>query len=242
MPPEPSPSPRKLRLLWVEDHKMVFQGFRDSLRSKYDVLGPVIDGNDAIDQVALVRPDVVMLDLDLPGRHGTDILPELVQRFPDIPVIVVTVHNTPAVMEHVLRLGAKGFVPKGADVKGLRNAITSVMAGEIHRSPLVGSAPPSRTNQRHDKVIAGLDSARKRVFELIGKGHTTVEVARLAGMTRWGVYYHRKWIRKLMRITSEKGLDRAAMEWVIRQQAQRAAEAAERAKQRAKELATGKRG
>lgn len=213
----------KPRILCVEDHLMVFQGFRNSLRHRFEIEGPIVDGRKVIDAVAATLPDVIMLDLDLPGRHGTDILPELVVRFPDIPVLVVTVQNSPAVMEHVLRIGARGLVPKGADVRELSAAITDVLEGRVHRSPLVGSLPASRANHRHDEVIARLERPRRLVFELLGKGHTTSDVARLSGLSRWTVYYHRKMLRKMLRITSERGLDRAAIEWVIRQDAQRAA-------------------
>jgi len=99
----------------------------------------------------------------------------------------------------------------------LRAAIQDCLAGRVHRSPRVVRQPWQRRSHPHDEVIVKSEDLRRQIFRLIGEGHKTKGIAKLIGMTQWTVYYHRRALRKLLNITSERGLDRAAMDWAIRQ-------------------------
>jgi len=129
---------------------------------------------------------------------------------------VVTVETRPEVMEDALNRGAHGFVPKGAGFEELRVAIEAVFAGQIYRSPYIQRVRWQRPVHPHDEAIRQFDDTRRRVFALIGEGHSAEEVARRIGMTRWTVYYHRKILRDLLGVRSNRGLELEARDWLNR--------------------------
>lgn len=209
---------RRHRLLMIEDHRMVGQGLRRLLEPKYEVDGPYGDGNLVVGLVLDTRPDLIMLDLELENRDGSDLIPELHQKAPEIPILVVTVETRPWVMEEMILRGARGFVPKGGGEEELLAAIATVLAGRIYRSPSVKRLPWKRPVHPLDERIAQFRPPRKEIFELTGQGHSAVEIAQMLGMTVWGVHYHRRVLRRHLRITSPGGLETEARAWVIRQQ------------------------
>lgn len=207
----------KYRLLVVEDHQMVGESFRNMLEPEFLVDGPHADGRLVPALVRDTSPDLVLLDLELKYRDGSDLIPELTRDYPDALILVVTVETRPEVMEDVLNRGARGFVPKGAGFEELRRAIDAVLGGEIYRSPYIQRVKWRRPTHPHDETIRQFDELRLEIFRLIGQGMTAVEIAREIGMSRWTVYYHRKLMRKLLRVRSDSGLEVEAREWLIRQ-------------------------
>ena len=204
------------RVLYAEDHRVVFQGIQRMLAPWYRVEGPVVDGREVVARVHARKPDILILDLDLPNRHGSEMIPELKQAYPRMPILVLTVQTSPAVMEHILGLGADGFVPKGADVKELRKALADVQAGKVHRSPKVVRTREVAAAHPHDALIAEFDATRLKVFQAIAEGFGTREVAQRAGISSWGVYYHRKAIKGALGLDSDRSLERAAADWRLR--------------------------
>jgi two-component system invasion response regulator UvrY len=207
------------RLLLIEDHQMVGESFRNMLEPEFQVDGPHGDGRLVPALVRDTQPDMVLLDLELRHRNGADLIAELRRDAPDTFILVVTVETRPEVMEDVLNRGAHGFVPKGAGFEELRVAIEAVFAGQIYRSPHIQRIRYQRPVHPHDEAIRRFDETRRRVFELIGQGYTAEDIARHIGMTRWTVYYHRKVLRDLLRVRSNRGLELEARDWLNRQEA-----------------------
>lgn len=208
---------RKDRLLLVEDHLMVGESFRTMLEPEFQVDGPHGDGRLIPALVRETRPDLILLDLELKHRDGADLIPELRRESPDTKILVVTVETRPEVMEDVLNRGAQGFVPKGAGFEELRIAIHAVLAGQIYRSPHVQRMRWQRPTHPHDETIERFIPQRKVIFRLIGQGLTADEIAREVGLSRWTVYYHRKMMRDVLRVRSDRGLELEAREWLLRQ-------------------------
>src|SRR5580765_5521949 len=113
----------KARLLIVDDHALMCQGLRAILEPEYCVVAEVHDGEGVPAAVAQHRPDVVLLDLSLPGKSGTEVLQDLVATGSPPAVVVLTMHVERALAEHMIALGARAFVPKDARLGELRNAI-----------------------------------------------------------------------------------------------------------------------
>lgn len=211
-------NPPQFRLLVVEDHQMVGESFRRMLEPEFLVYGPHADGRLVPALVRDTRPHLILLDLELRHRDGADLIPELTRDFPDSRILVVTVETRPEVMEDVLDRGARGFVPKGAGFEELRRAIDAVLAGAIYRSPAIQRIKWQRLTHPHDETIRQFDTVRLAIFRLIGAGLTAEAIAQEIGMTRWTVYYHRKLMRKLLRVRSDSGLEVEAREWLLRQE------------------------
>lgn len=121
-------------MLLVEDHELMSQGLRVLLEPEHTIVGVVRDGAQVLAGVREHQPDVVLLDLDLPDQSSSEILAELVETHPALPVVVVTMHVEPIVADHTLRLGARGFVSKASSVEELRLAIREAMEGRRFRS------------------------------------------------------------------------------------------------------------
>ena len=131
----------KPRLLLAEDHRLVAESLKVLLSRRYQVLDIVTDGTEVVSAVRRLQPDVLLLDLSLPNRHGADILRELTADVPSVRVLVVTMHGADEVGREVMRLGAFGFVPKNASSVVLFATIDEVLVGR-RVSPFRGSAKP----------------------------------------------------------------------------------------------------
>jgi DNA-binding NarL/FixJ family response regulator len=102
------------RLLIADDHVMVSEGLRSALSPRFDVVGLVLDGGEVLDAIKRLYPDIVLLDLSMPGRPGLQILEDLQREAIDVRVVVVTMHNEASLCRQAFALGAAAFVPKGA--------------------------------------------------------------------------------------------------------------------------------
>ncbi len=204
------------RLLLIEDHQMVGESFRSMLEPEFQVDGPYGDGRLVPGLVRDSQPDMVLLDLELRHRNGADLIAELRRVASQTFILVVTVETRPEIMEDVLTRGAHGFVPKGAGFQELRWAIDAVFSGQIYRSPYIQRVRWQRPVHPHDEAIRNFDETRRRIFELLGEGHSAEQVARQIGMTRWTVYYHRKKLRQLLGLRSDRGLELEARDWLNR--------------------------
>lgn len=199
----------KTRLLLVEDHEIVGEGMKSMLSENYHVLAIVDDGARVLIEVARYLPDVVLLDLSLPNRTGIDLLPEIRSAWPDIRVVVVTMHAEAKLIEMALKLGASGFVPKNAGLKELETAIEEVVAGGQYVSPLLGKLGGGAAVDRMG--FDQLTSHQQRIVRLIGKGLKSDEIAALLGVTPWAIHFHRKNIRRKLGVHSDYEMHRYAM-------------------------------
>jgi DNA-binding NarL/FixJ family response regulator len=201
------------RLLLAEDHALVGEGLRLLLSGDYEVAGPVRDGGDVLAAVARERPDVVMLDLSLPGRNGLDLIPEIVQASPGTAVLVVTMHADRVLAERALQLGAAGFVPKDSSADELRRAIETVLAGGTYVSDRI-----TRQSPRHP-AVAGVPGAPARealaqltprqlvILRAMGRGLTSEAIAEELGLSVHTVHFHRRNLRRVLKVESEGGLE-----------------------------------
>jgi len=202
----------KRRLLLAEGHALVGEGLRVLLSGDYEVAGPVRDGGDVLAAVGRERPDVVMLDLSLPGRNGLDLIPEIVQASPGTVVLVVTMHADRVLAERAIQLGAAGFVPKDSSADELRRAIETVLAGgsyvseRIRRQPArhpttAGASAPAR------EALAQLTPRQLVILRAMGRGLTSESIAEELGLSVHTVHFHRRNLRRVLKVDTEGGLE-----------------------------------
>lgn len=199
------------RLLLVEDHALVGEALRAMLSREFTVSGPVTDGTEVLAAVAEHRPDVVLLDLTLPGRNGLDLIAEIQRVHPPARVLVVTMHAEWVMARAALGSGAAGFVPKDSSREELEHAIGEVLAGRTYLSSRLQpgetvSLPPSirqawmQLTPRHQQIVLG-----------IAAGRSTEQIADEHGLSPHTIHFHRRSIRRIMGIESDDGLARTAL-------------------------------
>src|SRR5688500_13933555 len=128
-----------IRILLVDDHAMVRRGMRDflALHEDLEIVGEAADGAAAIEQAAALRPDVVVMDLLMPGVDGIDATARIKAADPDIEIVAITSFVEEARVVAALEAGASGFLLKDAEADELAAAIRAAASGEVHLDPAV---------------------------------------------------------------------------------------------------------
>jgi len=169
-----------IRLLICDDHVIVRQGLKQILADTPDVevAAEAGDGPEAIQCVRRGGIDVVLLDIALPGRDGLDVLKQIHQEFPKLPVLVVSTYPEKQYALRSLRLGAAGYLNKGADPAELIAAIRKVAQGGMFVSPTVAETLASAMRKDSDQPPHELLSAREyQVFIHIAAGKSLTDIA-----------------------------------------------------------------
>jgi DNA-binding NarL/FixJ family response regulator len=203
MPRRPQPVSRA-RVLLVEDHHLMSQGLKSMLEPEYEVVGIATDGDAALEAATTLRPDVVLLDLSLPRRPGSEVLQELVARDNGPAVIIVTMHTDRALATRALQLGARGFVPKNAGVGELKEAISAALAGRRYVSPILTDTPPA--SRGFPAGYLSLTSRQLEIVRHIAHGRTSEEIAEALHLSYHTVHFHRRNIRRLLDLHTERDL------------------------------------
>lgn len=204
-------------LLIADDHALMAEGLRAMLEPEYAVLEVVNDGAQVIASVQFHQPDIVLLDLSLPGRSGIEIAADLHDRFPRIRVLIVTMHAEQIYADEALRAGASGYVLKLARAEELKHAIAEALAGRQYVTPLLtahSAEDASRLAPRGHPDAAGLEALTDRqreVLRLIARGCTTEEIAAELAVSAKAVEFHRVRIRKVLGLSSTAALVRYAV-------------------------------
>jgi DNA-binding NarL/FixJ family response regulator len=169
-----------IRLLICDDHAIVREGLKQILADAQDIAVAVEagDGPEAIQCIRRGGIDVVLLDIALPGRDGLDVLKQIHQEFPKLPVLVVSTYPEKQYALRSLRLGAAGYLNKGADPAELIAAIRKVAQGGMFVSPTVAETLASAMRKDSDQPPHELLSPREyQVFIHIAAGKSLTDIA-----------------------------------------------------------------
>lgn len=206
-------------MLLADDHALVRAGIRALLEriEQVEVVAEAGDGPRALELIEQLRPDVVLLDLTMPGVSGFEVLKESSQKFPDVHIIVLTVHEGEEYAFHALRSGAAGYLPKGAASAELELAIEHVMTGKKYLSPSIEQRAPSEVSEPYpgQPPPTELTPRQQEVLKLIAEGQSTKNIARTLNISVKTVETHRAQlmdrldihdIASLVRYAIKKGL------------------------------------
>jgi DNA-binding NarL/FixJ family response regulator len=180
-------------VLVVDDHPVVREGVSAILRSEpgVDVVGQCHSGEQALRQAIALHPDVVVLDLRLPGASGLEVCAALAQREPKTKVVMLTSFPNEGVIQRAFTAGAKAFVVKESDPGELRKAVTTVMAGETFVDPRTAKKLIAlATKGRRAKGPFGLTLQEMRVLERVPKGLTNREIGEELGVSEETIKTH----------------------------------------------------
>jgi DNA-binding NarL/FixJ family response regulator len=185
-----------IRVLLVEDHALVRAGIRALLEQLpgVEVVAEASTGYDALHLIAQHLPLVVLMDIGMAGMNGLEVMVQVTQDFPDVRVIMLSMHAHEEFVLQALRGGAAGYLLKDAGTAELELAIRAIARGEIYLSPAVSRHVVGEYVRRVGSTPVGLDQLTPRqreILRLIAQGHTTKEIAQQLAISVKTVETHR---------------------------------------------------
>jgi DNA-binding NarL/FixJ family response regulator len=178
----------KISILLVDDHSLVRRGFRRLLEDARDitVVGEASDGAEAVRLAEQLRPQVIVMDCALPGMSGLDATRRILQKFPDIAILMLSMHSEDTWVHQAMAAGARGYILKSAVDMELVTAIRRVVAGEVVLDPQL-----SRATTLKGEGKSGLTVRELEVLQLIVAGKSNKEIAADLDLSANTVAVHR---------------------------------------------------
>jgi DNA-binding NarL/FixJ family response regulator len=212
--------PRQARILLVDDHPIVREGLAQLIQEHggFVVCGEAEDADQAMELVPQLKPDLVIVDVSLANSNGLELVKQFKTHFPDLPALVLSMHDETVYAPRALQAGARGYVMKREARQSIVKAIQRVLEGGIYVSDsmsahfleqVAGGKPSARKGG-----IARLTDRELQVFELIGNGKSTRQIAELLHRSVKTVEAHREHIKEKLALDNAAELNRLAYQWV----------------------------
>jgi len=210
-----------IRVLLADDHVLIRAGISALLQRIPDltVVAEADDGRDALQLIAMHHPNIVLLDISMPELNGLEVAERVAREFPDVRVIILSMHATSDYVLKAMRVGASGYLLKGARLAELELAITSVAHGETYLSPAAAKhVIGGYRDQASGAALAADGQAQERltarqreILQLIAEGQTTKEIAQVLTLSAKTVEMHRAQLMERLDIHDLAGLVRYAL-------------------------------
>ena len=207
---------KPIRILLVDDHTLVRAGIHSLLNNiaEIEVIAEASDGRQALSLVRTHRPDVVLMDIAMPGLNGLEATARIAKKFPQVRVIILSMHVSEEYILQALRAGTAGYMVKGADTTELEIAIKAVTRGETYLSPGVSKhvvADYIRRISGEATSVELLTSRQREILQLIAEGNSTKMIARTLRISVKTVETHRMQLMERLEIHDIAGLVRYAV-------------------------------
>jgi two-component system response regulator NreC len=201
-----------IRVILADDHVLVRQSLKSLLeREGFQVVGEASDGQEAIQRVESLRPDIAVMDISMPILNGVDAARELSRSFPKTKSILLTQHDEDQYISEALEAGVMGYVLKSQAASDLVQAIGQVSRGQFYLSPGVSSAVAQAFRSKSEKPRDPLTSRERQVLQLIAEGKSTKDVASLLGISVKTAESHRTRLMQKLDIHETASLVRYAV-------------------------------
>lgn len=206
-----------IRVFLVDDHDLVREGIRALLEQdqEIEVVGEAGDGQEAIRQVSRVKPDVVLMDISLPGGlGGLEATEAILRDVEEVKVIILTQYENREYVRRAIRIGAHGFLPKRAAAPQLLEAVRAVLAGRRYLHPDIASElaellASGRALEEDD--YERLTPREKQVFKLLAEGATSRDIAKYLGIALKTAMTHRSHVMEKLSVHSRAELIKYAV-------------------------------
>ena len=206
----------KIRILLADDHTLVRAGIRGLLEglSGVEVVGEAGDGTEAMRQAHDLRPDLVLLDVGMPGLNGLEAAARIMAIDATIRVVILSMHTSEEYVLRALRAGCAGYLVKGSAVTELEVAVRAVARGETYLSPVVSRRVVEdyvhRTGGAADPLDA-LTPRQREILQLVAEGNTSKDIAQRLGLSFKTIETHRSQIMERLGVHDVAGLVRFAL-------------------------------
>jgi DNA-binding NarL/FixJ family response regulator len=207
----------KIRVVIADDHALVRDGIKALLRATQDieVVGEASDGRQAIEQCRELKPDVVLMDIAMPGLGGLEATLELKRGAPKTRVLVLTQYDDAEYVRRFLKIGVAGYVLKRTLGSELASAIRSVVQGGLVLDPQVAmqavNYPPQRAGAEPDDLYETLTDREKQVLRLVALGQSNKEVADSLGVSVKTAMTHREHLMEKLGLRNRTDLIKFAI-------------------------------
>lgn len=219
-PIKPTKEAGKRRVLIVDDHTVLREGLTLVINAQPDLVVCGEAGNVAggLQAVTATEPDIALIDLSLTGGSGLELVKDLKANQPNLPTLVLSLHDEALYAERALRAGARGYIMKRAATTELLAAIRKVLEGEVYLSETMGSVVVSQTLGDRETSTSGdpleqLSDRELEVFQLLGEGHSTREIAEQLGLSIKTISCYRQNIQTKLQLKDAAGLVQRAIHW-----------------------------
>ncbi|AFO87905.1 DNA-binding response regulator [Phaeobacter inhibens] len=202
--------PNTIRVLIVDDHPMVAEGIQSILESYDDieVVGIPSNGEEAVTEARALKPDVILMDLNMPKLGGLSATEIILEQSPATRILILSMHDSPEYISSALAHGAMGYVLKDVPTEEIRQAIDTVMRGETYLcTGAEGSLKP-----KDDPDREALTGREQTILLELAQGKSNKDVALALDISVRTVETHRKNIKRKLGISSTAGLTRYALE------------------------------
>jgi DNA-binding NarL/FixJ family response regulator len=218
--PNPArPRPQPARVFVVDDHPVVRERLGEAIADEpgFTVCGSAEDRSAALAAIRAARPDIVIVDLTLKNSSGFDLIRDLRAAWPDLAILVVSMHDDTVHAERALHAGARGYITKQEATRNILLALKTVRRGRIYLSePLartLARRAAGRPRVRPGLSIDRLSEQEFRVFQLLGRGFTIQQIAEKLGLDHRTVVTYRARIQDKLNFKDPSELLRHAIHW-----------------------------
>jgi DNA-binding NarL/FixJ family response regulator len=208
-----------LQVLLVDDHKIMRDGIKAILRhsEEFQVVGEAESGSEAVQFCRAKRPDIILMDIGLPGLNGVETTTEILRHCPEVKIIILSMYDDEHSVVSAIRSGARAFVLKKASDDDLLNALRMVAKGGSYLSPQVSDRLLHRI-QKGDldsspapSALNGLSPRELQVLRLVAEGKTSKEIAVMLDLGLQTVRSYRKTMMKKLGVNNIAGLTQVAL-------------------------------
>jgi len=202
-----------VRVLVVDDHAVVRAGLRRVLDSESDIetVGEAANADGAVLEAIEHRPDVVLMDVMMPGKSGIEGMPALMQAVPDAKVLFLSMQDDPHYVHEAFDAGASGYVLKDAADKEVVAAVRVVAGGDRYVHPALGARLVEAAAAERNREVDPLSEREREVLRLLALGHTNQEIAKLLYISVRTAETHRAHIMRKLELSSRAELVRHAL-------------------------------
>jgi len=207
----------RIRVLLADDHRLFRDGLRTLLEQEADleVVGVAADGQSVLTQIGTCRPNVVLMDVSMPGLNGLEATRHLHADHPDVAVLMLSMHADHRFVVEALRAGALGYVPKDCEISELSAAIRAVFRGQLYLSPLLAGRIVrdylAMMGDRADSAFSVLSAREREVLQMLAEGRSAKDIAGTLSVSIKTVETHRKNIMDKLDIHSVAELTKYAI-------------------------------
>ena len=208
---------KSIRVLLADDHPIVRKGIRAELEllPGVVVVGEVGDGRQALELVSAQQPDVVFMDISMPGLNGLEAATRITREFPQVRVIILSMHHNEEYVWRALKAGATGYLLKQAATAELEIALRHVTGGQIYLSRDISTRFskkfPLQEIAGHKGPFEQLTDRQREILQLIAEGQNTKQIAAILKVSPKTVEYHRMKLMDTLGVHDIPGLVRFAL-------------------------------
>jgi DNA-binding NarL/FixJ family response regulator len=215
---------RKKRVLIVDDHPIFRFGLAGliSEQSHLEVCGHADSAPIALEAMRQLKPDLVLLDLSLRGTNGIELIKLMKAEEPDLPILVISMHDEAVFGLRALKAGALGYVMKAEAMNHVAEAISKVLLGKIYVSPRFGDNLIFKVVQSMEagagSPVDALSDRELEVLQLLGKSHSTRSIAETLHLSVKTIETHRAHIKEKLGFQDSENMVKFATDWVAQQE------------------------